>query len=64
MQLTTYGKLNAAQYALDNQAPPAEALTFYWQQYEATTGPALEPMCGTGRFLLPFLERGADIDGM
>ena len=33
MQLTTYGKLAAAQYALNNQAPPAEALAFYWQQY-------------------------------
>ncbi|MCB0124671.1 MAG: class I SAM-dependent methyltransferase [Caldilineaceae bacterium] len=64
MQLTTYGKLNAAQYALDNQEPPAEMFAFYWQQYEAASGPVLEPMCGTGRFLLPFLERGAEIDGM
>lgn len=64
MQLTTYGKLSAAQYALDNQAPPAETFAFYWQQYEAASGPVLEPMCGTGRFLIPFLERGAEIDGM
>lgn len=64
MQLTTYGKFSAAQYALDNQEPPAEALAFYWQQSEATSGPVLEPMCGTGRFLIPFLERGAEIDGM
>lgn len=64
MQLTTYGKLNAVQYALENEEPPAAALAFYWQQYEAASGPVLEPMCGTGRFLLPFLERGAEIDGM
>ena len=64
MQLTTYGKLNAAQYARDSQVPLAEMFGFYWQQYEATSGPVLEPMCGTGRFLIPFLERGADIDGM
>ncbi|MEM7128266.1 MAG: class I SAM-dependent methyltransferase [Chloroflexota bacterium] len=64
MQLTTYGKLNAAQYALDNSEPPEEMLAFYWQQYKATFGPVLEPMCGTGRFLIPFLEDGADIDGV
>lgn len=64
MQLTTYGKLSAARYALENQEPPTEAFAFYWRQYEAAFGPVLEPMCGTGRFLLPFLERGADIDGM
>lgn len=58
MQLTTYGKLSAAQYALDNHAPPAETFAFYWQQYEAASGPVLEPMCGTGRFLIPFLEQG------
>jgi hypothetical protein len=32
MQLTTYGKLSAAQYALDNQTPLAEAFAFYGQQ--------------------------------
>lgn len=64
MQLTTYGKLNAAQYASDSQEPPPAMLAFYWQQFEAASGPVLEPMCGSGRFLMPFLERGADIDGM
>ena len=57
MQLTTYGKLNAAQYALDNADPPKEMLAFYWEQCEAAFEPVLEPMCGTGRFLIPFLER-------
>ncbi len=26
-------------------------------------GPILEPMCGTGRFLLPLIEDGFDVHG-
>ncbi|MEZ4860629.1 MAG: class I SAM-dependent methyltransferase [Caldilineaceae bacterium] len=66
MELTTYGRLAALEYALDNEAPPADYFDFYWQQYTAVgvDGPVLEPMCGAGRFLLPFLVRGVEIDGM
>lgn len=64
MQLTTYGKLSAREYALSNEAAPADALAFYLAQYEPGNGPVLEPMCGTGRFLLPFLQRGIEIDGI
>jgi ubiquinone/menaquinone biosynthesis C-methylase UbiE len=64
MQLTTYGKLSALEYALSNEEPPEDAFAFYYQQYEAGLGPVLEPMCGAGRFLIPFLQRGMDIDGM
>lgn len=64
MQLTTYGKLSALEYALSNEEPPADALAFYLAQYEPDSGPVLEPMCGTGRFLTPFLQQGIAIDGM
>lgn len=64
MQLTTYGKLSAREYALSNTAPPAAAFAFYLTQYEPDNGPVLEPMCGTGRFLIPFLQRAIPIDGM
>src|SRR5215212_9455797 len=63
MQLSTYGKLRSALYAADDEAP-ATTLQFYLDGYAKTGGPALEPMCGTGRFLIPFLERGIDIDGV
>lgn len=34
-----------------------------WQQL-GRPSPVLEPMCGTGLNLLPFLEAGSDIDGL
>ena len=46
MQLTTYGKLNAAQYALENQEPPEEAFAFYWQQYEVAEFGTLRRIAG------------------
>lgn len=64
MQLTTYGKLSALEYALSNAEPPEDAFAFYLAHYEPGSGPVLEPMCGTGRFLIPFLQRGIEIDGM
>ncbi len=39
--------------------------SFYGKLYaEGKPMPVLEPMCGTGLNLLPFLEAGADIDGL
>ena len=64
MQLTTYGKLSALEYALSNAKPPEDAFAFYLAHYEPGSGPVLEPMCGAGRFLIPFLQRGIEIDGM
>jgi ubiquinone/menaquinone biosynthesis C-methylase UbiE len=64
MQLTIYGKLSALEYALSNEAPPADAYAFYLSHYALDSGPVLEPMCGTGRFLIPFLQHGIAIDGM
>lgn len=64
MQLTTYGKLSTLEYALSNAEPPEDAFAFYLAHYEPGRGPVLEPMCGTGRFLIPFLQRGIEIDGI
>jgi SAM-dependent methyltransferase len=63
MQLSTYGKLRSEHYAADDEAP-ATMLQFYLNRYDKTGGPALEPMCGSGRFLIPFLARGIDIHGV
>jgi SAM-dependent methyltransferase len=61
--MTQYGRLCTQFYALDKPEAPADALDFYLQYAKRCDGPILEPMCGTGRFLLPLLARGFDIEG-
>ena len=63
-RLNSYKQLCTEFYDLDKPEAPPLALAFYWQLYEAQGGPALEVMCGSGRFLLPFATRGAGIDGV
>ncbi|HEY33646.1 MAG TPA: class I SAM-dependent methyltransferase [Dehalococcoidia bacterium] len=59
-----YGKLCTEFYDLSKPEAPVDALEFYLRHFHDTDGPVLEPMCGTGRFLIPFLEKGIDIDGV
>ena len=59
---TTYGKLCALFYDMDKPSPPKETLDFFLSYVDLDMR-ILEPMCGSGRFLLPFVERGYDIDG-
>lgn len=61
--MDTYGKLCTEFYDLSKPEAPVDALEFYLRHLYGTDGPVLEPMCGSGRFLIPFLERGIDIDG-
>jgi SAM-dependent methyltransferase len=63
MPMSMYGKLCTEFYDIAKPDAPAEALSFYLRHLEAAHEPVLEPMCGSGRFLIPFLERGIDIDG-
>jgi SAM-dependent methyltransferase len=56
--MDTYGKLCTEFYDLSKPEAPADALEFYLRHLNNTDGPVLEPMCGSGRFLIPFLERG------
>jgi SAM-dependent methyltransferase len=62
--LDSYKGLATQFYDIDKPEAPAVALDFYWRRYEQAGGPVLEAMCGSGRFLLPFARRGADIDGV
>lgn len=62
--MNSYGKLSTAYYDLDKPLPPPEALAFYVQQALAAGGPILEPMCGSGRFLIPLMQQGFDITGV
>lgn len=50
-------------YDLDKPVVPKDALFFYMDYAKKSAGPVLEPMCGTGRFLLPLAESGIAIDG-
>lgn len=64
MRLNTYGKLCTEVYDITKPQVPADALEFFLRHLESAGEPVLEPMCGSGRFLIPFLERGIDIDGV
>lgn len=50
-------------YELDKPFAPKEALEWYLEYAREANGPILEPMCGTGRFLIPLLEEGYTVSG-
>lgn len=59
----SYGSLCTEFYDLDKPVAPAEAVAFYLAQAREAGGRVLEPMCGSGRFLLPLLRAGVAIEG-
>lgn len=61
--MNSYKKLCTEFYDLDKPAPAEDAFNFFQEYAARAAGPILEPMCGSGRFLIPLLERGFDIDG-
>lgn len=61
--LDTYLSLCTQVYDLSKPHPPQDAWNFYLSYANETEGPILEPMCGTGRFLLPLLTEGFAIEG-
>jgi hypothetical protein len=64
MKQSFYGKIRAQGY--DIGTDQSEIINFYlemWRRLGKPT-PLLEPMCGTGINLIPFLEAGAEIDGL
>jgi len=58
-----YGSLCTEMYELLHPAAPEDELAFYLS-YAKKGDLILEPLCGSGRFLVPFLERGFDIRGI
>lgn len=58
-----YGRLCSEFYDMDKPDARPDVLDFYLEYAERSIGPILEPMCGTGRYLLPLLARGFDIEG-
>lgn len=61
--LDTYLDLCTEVYDLSKPNPPKDAYDFYRSYVIKAKGPILEPMCGTGRFLLPLLEESFDVEG-
>jgi SAM-dependent methyltransferase len=61
--VSTYGKLCTEFYDIDKPEPPPDAFDFYLAEAERAQGAILEPMCGSGRFLLQLLARGFDVTG-
>lgn len=58
-----YGPLCTAFYDLDKPEAPADAVAWYLQRARSAGGRVLEPMCGSGRLLLPLAQAGIAIDG-
>ena len=61
--MSQYGKLSTEFYQLDKPDAPPDAFDFYEAFAREAGGPIHEPMCGSGRFLLPLLAQGLDISG-
>ncbi|NBV40552.1 class I SAM-dependent methyltransferase [bacterium] len=61
--LETYLQLCTQYYDLEQHPYDADAVRFYLQHALQAGGPILEPMCGTGRFLIPIAQAGCDIEG-
>jgi SAM-dependent methyltransferase len=61
--MNEYGTLSTEFYELDKPEAPPDAFDFYEAFAREAQGPIHEPMCGTGRFLLPLLAQGLDISG-
>lgn len=58
-----YRTLCTEYYELLRPTAPVDALECYLRYAQETQGPILEPMCGTGRFLVPLLEQGYSVTG-
>lgn len=58
-----YGGLCTEMYELLHKEAPQDELAFYLS-YAEKGKKILEPLCGSGRFLIPFLERGFAISGI
>ena len=61
--LETYLSLCTEVYDLSKPTPDKDAYEFYLDYVKNTEGLILEPMCGTGRMLLPLLDAGFNIEG-
>ena len=64
MASAEYKRLLTQAYDLDKPEAPPDELTYYLGACKGAAPPVLEVMCGSGRFLVPLLAAGVDIDGV
>jgi len=62
--MKNYQKLCAEFYDLDKPFPSSDSLDFYLSYAQVAKGTILEPMCGTGRYLIPLYKKGIEIHGL
>lgn len=62
-QANNYLNLCTEFYDLIRPHPPEDAYAFYRTYVANVGGMVLEPMCGSGRFLLPLLKEGFNVVG-
>jgi len=62
-KLNTYMNLCTEAYELSKPKPETLEYEFYKAYVLEAKGKVLEPMCGTGGFLLPFLAEGLEVEG-
>jgi SAM-dependent methyltransferase len=62
--MPSYGPLCAEFYDHDKPFAPADAVRYYAGRGMASGGPILEPMCGSGRYLIPILGSGVEVEGV
>lgn len=63
-KVAEYKALLTEAYDLDKPEAPPQELGYYLRHIRACGGPVLEAMCGSGRYLVPLLEAGIDVDGV
>lgn len=61
--MTAYGPLSARFYDADKPHAHAAELAFYCAALPRDAGGVLEPMCGSGRLLVPLVGAGFGVDG-
>jgi SAM-dependent methyltransferase len=62
--MTAYGPLCALFYDADKAQAPDDEVAWYAERLPRDAGPLLEPMCGSGRLLLPLVEAGFNVHGV
>jgi len=60
----SYKNLCTEFYDLDKPEAPPKELAFYLNYAKEAKGKILEPMCGSGRFLIPIMEQDYHINGI
>ena len=58
-----YGSLCTEMYEILHKTAPQDELEFYLS-YAKEGDKIFEPLCGSGRFLITFIQKGLDISGM